>query len=38
VLMLSAAGRRYGVDSYLYRRFGDRGVANAKLLRHIKLW
>ncbi|PSN95841.1 quinol oxidase [Candidatus Marsarchaeota G2 archaeon ECH_B_2] len=38
VLMLSAAGRRYGLDSYLYRRFGDRGVLNTKLLRHIKLW
>jgi thiosulfate dehydrogenase [quinone] large subunit len=38
VLMLTAAGRKYGVDSYLYRRLGDRGIANLPLLRQIKLW
>ncbi|MEM0120371.1 MAG: TQO small subunit DoxD [Thermoprotei archaeon] len=38
VLMLSAAGRRYGLDSYLYRKYGDRGLANVWLLKYIKLW
>ncbi|PSN85512.1 quinol oxidase [Candidatus Marsarchaeota G1 archaeon BE_D] len=38
VLMLSAAGRKFGLDSLLFRKYGDRGLLNVPLLKHIKLW
>lgn len=37
-IMIAGAGRKYGVDELLYKRFGDRGIANLPLLKYIKLW
>ncbi|QKR00172.1 DoxX family membrane protein [Metallosphaera tengchongensis] len=39
VLMLTASGRVFGLDYYLYKRFGDRPISRKlPLLNMIKLW
>lgn len=38
VLALMASGRKFGLDSYLYARFGDRPVSSLPVLRWIKFW
>ena len=38
VLMLTAAGRLWGLDHFLYKKFGDRPIANVPILKWIKLW
>ena len=38
VLMLTAAGRVWGLDHFLYKKFGDRPIANVPILKWIKLW
>jgi len=37
VLMLTAAGRVWGLDHFLYKKFGDRPIANVPILKWIKL-
>jgi len=38
-LMLAGAGRYWGVDYFLYKKFGDRGIfQNVPILKWIKLW
>ncbi|BCU66976.1 quinol oxidase [Sulfolobales archaeon HS-7] len=37
-LMLTASGRTFGLDKFLYEKFGDRGIANVPILKWIKLW
>ena len=37
-LMLTASGRVWGLDYFLYKKFGDRPIANVPILRWIKLW
>jgi len=38
VVMLTGAGRVWGLDYFLYKKFGDRGIANVPILKWIKLW
>ncbi|AOL16626.1 quinol oxidase [Sulfolobus sp. A20] len=38
VLMLTASGRVWGLDYFLFKKFGDRPIANLPILRWIKLW
>lgn len=38
VLALTSSGRTFGLDSLLYRKFGDRPLSRLPLLRLIKLW
>ncbi len=37
-IMIAGAGRKYGVDEILYRKYGDRPIINAPLLKYIRLW
>ena len=38
-LMLAGAGRYWGVDYFLYKKFGDRGISKTlPILKWIKLW
>jgi thiosulfate dehydrogenase [quinone] large subunit len=38
VLMLMASGRKFGLDSYLFVKFGDRPISSLPVLRWIKFW
>jgi thiosulfate dehydrogenase [quinone] large subunit len=37
-IMIAGAGRKYGVDEILYKKYGDRPIINAPLLKYIRLW
>jgi thiosulfate dehydrogenase [quinone] large subunit len=37
-LMIVGAGRAMGLDYFLYKKFGDRGISKLPVLKWIKLW
>jgi len=38
MLILTGAGRVWGLDYFLYKKLGDRPIANVPILKWIKLW
>ncbi|NON63334.1 TQO small subunit DoxD, partial [Acidianus sp. RZ1] len=37
-IMLTGAGRVWGIDSLIFKKLGDRPIANVPILKWIKLW